>query len=356
MKKSVPSTWLRRLSALCLAMVLVLSLGTVTMAADIASGADLRLTATEGTVTLKNSSGMTLSARDNLRLYSGYVLSTSAKSYAYVALDSTNVAKLDAGTKVEIRKSGSQLELLVSAGKLFFNVNAPLSSGESLRIRTSTMVIGIRGASGLVEVRDGETSAVSIYDGQVAVTTANTAAESGVQTTTVAAGQTGTSLPAGRDSWRVATEALTAEDVPGFVAVELTGDLDLQQRVAKATGLPVDEIAAGAQERLEQDEDEAQEELDRIAEETDALPNRVIQAPEFAAPQPEPEPDWGPAPDPTPEPPVVDYIVSTPITGTELQSLLNAYQAVTLASGGSVNIAANEAVTVPEAKSPTTVL
>ena len=154
----------------------------------------------------------------------------------------------------------------------------------------------------------------------------------------------------------MATEALTAEDVPGFVAVELTGDLDLQQRVAKATGLPVDEIAAGAQERLEQDEDEAQEELDRIAEETDALPNRVIQAPEFAAPQPEPEPDWGPAPDPTPEPPVVDYIVSTPITGTELQSLLNAYQTVTLASGGSVNIAANEAVTVPEAKSPTTVL
>lgn len=351
MKKSVPSIWLRRLSALCLTMVLILSLGTVTMAADIASGADLRLTATEGTVALKNSSGQALSARDNMKLYSGYVLSTSAKSYAYVSLGSTNVAKLDVGTKVEVRKSGSQLELLVSAGKLFFHVNAPISSGESLRIRTSTTVIGIREASGLVEVRNGETAAVSIYDGQAEVTTVCAAAEGGFQTTMVAAGQTGMSLPAGRESWRVSIEELTAEDVPDFVAVELAGDRGLQQRVAEATGLPVDVIAAGAQDQLKQDEDETQEELDRIAEEANDLPNRVIQAPEFAAPRP--KPDWRPDPDPTPEPPVVDYTVSTPISGIELQSLLNIYQTVTIASGGSANIAANEAVTVPADKTLT---
>ena len=120
-----------RLAALCLTLMLILALGLPAKAADTASGADLRLTATEGTVTLKNSSGKTLSVRDNMKLYSGYVLSTSAKSYAYVTLDSTKVVKLDASTKVEIRKSGSKLELLVSAGKLFFNVKAPLSSGES---------------------------------------------------------------------------------------------------------------------------------------------------------------------------------------------------------------------------------
>lgn len=352
MKKSVSSIRLRRLAALCLALMLALSLGTAAWAADTASGADLRLTAAEGTVTLKNSSGKTLSVRDDMKLYSGYVLSTSAKSYAYVTLDSTKVVKLDASTKVEVRKSGSKLELLVSAGKLFFNVKAPLSSSESLNIRTSTMVTGIRGTSGLVEVRDGSTSAVSIYDGQVEVTTANAATESGFQTTTVAAGQTGTSLPMGSDSWWVTLEGLTAEDVPGFAAVELAKDPELQQRIAEATDLPVAEIVAGAKERLERDEDEAQAELDRIADEAGGLPNRTSQAPEFAAPQP--EPGWTPVPDPAPEPtPVVDYTVSTPITGAELQSLLNTYQTVTIASGGSVTIASSESVSVPAGKSLT---
>lgn len=282
-----------RLAALCLTLMLILALGLPAKAADTASGADLRLTATEGTVTLKNSSGKTLSVRDNMKLYSGYVLSTSAKSYAYVTLDSTKVVKLDASTKVEIRKSGSKLEMLVSAGKLFFNVKAPLSSGESLNIRTSTMVTGIRGTSGLVEVRDGETSAVSIYDGQVTVTTPNAAAEGGFQTATVAAGQTGTSLPVGSGSWQVNLEDVAAEDIPGFAAVELQKDPDLQQRVAEATDLPVAEIAAGAQERLEQDEDEAQAELDQIAGEADDLPNRTSQASQFAAPQPEPDSSSG---------------------------------------------------------------
>ena len=62
-----------------------------------------------------------------MKLYSGYTISTSAKSYAYVSLDSTKVVKLDASTKVEVRKSGSKLELLVSSGELFFNVSAPVS-------------------------------------------------------------------------------------------------------------------------------------------------------------------------------------------------------------------------------------
>lgn len=192
---------LRSVFVLCLTLMLLAALSLPAMAVD-ASGADLRLTATEGTVTLKNSSGKTLSVRDNMKLYSGYVLSTSAKSYAYVSLDSTKVVKLDASTKVEVRKSGRKLELLVFAGKLFFNVKAPLSSSESMNIRTSTMVTGIRGTSGVVEVLDRETSAVSIYDGKAEVTTRNATADGGVQTTLVQAGQTGVSRLVGRTAGR----------------------------------------------------------------------------------------------------------------------------------------------------------
>ena len=440
-----------RLAALCLTLMLILALGLPAKAADTASGADLRLTATEGTVTLKNSSGKTLSVRDNMKLYSGYVLSTSAKSYAYVTLDSTKVVKLDASTKVEIRKSGSKLELLVSAGKLFFNVKAPLSSGESLNIRTSTMVTGIRGTSGLVEVRDGETSAVSIYDGQVTVTTPNAAAEGGFQTATVSAGQTGTSLPVGSGSWQENLEDVAAEDIPGFAAVELQKDPDLQQRIEDATGLPVADIAAEAQQRLEADEQQAQAAQDTIDQAAAQLPNQSAQAPAFQEPEPdrdptpsrpeEPdEPDTPEEPDEPggdepggeepggeepggeepggeepggeepggeepggeepggeepggeepggeepggeepggeepggeepggeepggeepggeepggEEPAVTDYTIANTVTGTQLQSYLDKYTNVTVASGGKATIGTDEAVTVAEGKSLT---
>lgn len=171
----------------------------------------------------------------------------------------------------------------------------------------------------------------------------------------LAAGQTGISLPVGSESWWVSLEEVTAEDIPGFVAVELAKGVDLQQRVAEVTDLPVDDIAAGAQERLEQDENEARTELDRIAEQADDLPNRTSQAPQFAAPRPESDWDEVPTPEPEPEPEPIpeDYTVSDAITGTELQKLLDMYQTVTVASGSSVTITASESVTVPAGKSLT---
>lgn len=86
--------------SLVLAMILALGLRTTALAADTASGTDLRLTATEGTVTLKNLSGKALSVGEGMKLYSGYTLTIAAKSYAYVTLDSTKVVKLDASTTV----------------------------------------------------------------------------------------------------------------------------------------------------------------------------------------------------------------------------------------------------------------
>lgn len=152
-----------------MAFALVFGLLSTAISAETATAADMRLQSTTGTVSLKNASGKSVSIREGMKLYSGYTISTSAKSYAYVSLDSTKVVKLDASTKVEVRKSGSKLELLVSSGELFFNVSAPLSSSETLNIRTSTMVTGVRGTSGVVSVTATGGSGVSIYDGTVQV-------------------------------------------------------------------------------------------------------------------------------------------------------------------------------------------
>ena len=129
----------------------------------------MRLQSTTGTVSLKNASGKSVSVREGMKLYSGYTISTSAKSYAYVSLDSTKVVKLDASTKVEVRKSGSKLELLVSSGELFSTCVCRALHERDAEHTHLTMVTGVRGTSGVVSVTATGGSGVSIYDGTVQV-------------------------------------------------------------------------------------------------------------------------------------------------------------------------------------------
>ena len=286
---------LRLLLCFVLAFALVFSLLSAAIFAETATAADMRLQSTTGTVSLKNASGKSVSIREGMKLYSGYTLSTSSKSYAYVSLDSSKVVKLDASTKVQVKKSGSKLELLVSSGKLFFNVSAPLSSSETLNIRTSTMVTGVRGTSGVVSADGAGSSSVDIYDGAVTVNTV-----SGGESLTVTAGE---SLTVALGAAEMA--ALTEDDIPGFAAVEIAADESLQERIESASGLDVAGVASGAQEKLASDEAEAEAAQAEADEAAEALNGGSVQLPGIEQVQPSIPviiPDFTDAPSPTAEP------------------------------------------------------
>ena len=51
-------------------------------------------------------------------------------------------------------QSGRKLELFLETGSLYFNVTKALEADETFDIRTSTMVVGIRGTCGYVNVDD----------------------------------------------------------------------------------------------------------------------------------------------------------------------------------------------------------
>ena len=133
----------KNIFSLFLALLLLLGMAQPALAADTAAA--MQLSSTAGTVTISNASGRSLSLRDNMRLYSGYQIQTAANSYAWINLDSTKLIKLDASSKVEIRKSGKKLEVLLKSGNLYGNVSKPLASDETLDVRTSTAIVGIRG-------------------------------------------------------------------------------------------------------------------------------------------------------------------------------------------------------------------
>lgn len=289
---------MKRLASFLLTLVMLLSLATPASAAAVkTSGAatTLRLESVTGTVQMKNGGGKSVKAASNTRLYNGYKLSTKKASYAHVSLDDAKVIKLDASSGAEVFQSGKKLELKVTSGQMFFNVSEPLKGSESLTIRTSTMVTGVRGTSGWVKVIDRNTTRISLLEGKLTITSVDPV--TGKQrVTTIVAGQTATIVYHGQDKKPDGTvvenetirdlieddvihdehiilngngltvENLQEEDVPGFVAKEVKDDKELQKKIEENSPLSVPEIIGDADARLESAEKAAEEEEKTILE------------------------------------------------------------------------------------------
>ena len=301
------------------------SLGS--LASETATAVDMRLEAVEGTAALYNASGKALSVRDGMKLYSGYEIQTELESYAYISLDSTKAVKLDASSHAQVNKEGQALVIYLLSGKLFFNVSQPLADDESMEIQTSTMVTGIRGTSGYVEADDRQPHRVTILDGQVilALTEDGTPQAESFQ---VSASQRAVITQEG-DSWECDIQKLSPEDIPGFVAVEILKNSELQERIASETDLPVEEIIAQAAERLAADEEAAREALEPTPKPRRSSPTATpVRVPAPTAPPPStpqasdtptvtdtttptPAPSETDTPTPTPAPTVTDTTTPT---------------------------------------------
>lgn len=111
----------------------------------------------------------------------------------------------------------------MKSGSLFFNVTEPLADDESMNIRTSTMVIGVRGTCGWVT-----DNAAALLEGTVAVT-------AGEQEVTVNAGE----MAVLTEDGTLEVKPLSAAQVPAFVKAELEEDDDLAQAILDDSGIDV---------------------------------------------------------------------------------------------------------------------
>lgn len=179
----------------------------------------IELLRTQGEVAVADKDGKGVSIIEGLKLYSGYQVDTRSGSYAWINLDDTKLAKMDAQSQVEIQKEGKYLEVLVHSGSLFFNVAEPLEEDESMDIRNSTMVVGIRGTCGFVESPDAQHMNVYLLEGKVECTISSPEGEI-LQTATIKAGETAQLVYAGEDS-SITVSSFTIDDVPEYVAEEI---------------------------------------------------------------------------------------------------------------------------------------
>ena len=144
---------MKRIFSFALALAMVVSLAACSGGNTTAAAMHLRRI--EGTVSVSNSSGKDIPPLDHLSLYSGYGVNTRSASYAWIDLDDVKLTKLDQNSEISIEKDGKALDIQLKSGSLFFNVTEPLADDETMNIRTSTMLVGIRGTCGWVEANDG---------------------------------------------------------------------------------------------------------------------------------------------------------------------------------------------------------
>lgn len=221
----LPQTF-RRMTALLLAAALLLAGcggGTGTGAAS------MKLKRAEGTVGVLDAEGAALEPKENLGLYSGYRVDTETESYAWIDLDSVKLAKLDQNSEIALNKEEKSLTVEVLSGSLFFNVTEPLAADETMEIRTSSMLVGIRGTCGWVErSEDGQQLKLYLLEGQVECA-------AGENTATVNAGE----MAVLTDGGEIAAAPFLTGEIPAFVRAEVEPDETLNEAIREASGIDV---------------------------------------------------------------------------------------------------------------------
>lgn len=168
----------------------------------------------EGAVCVEDAKGKSLEPVENMGLYSGYGIGTRTESYAWINLDDVKLTKMDQDSQVAIGKDGGKLEIDVQSGSLFFNITEALDEDEAINIRTSTMLVGIRGTSGWV-VNDGEQSSVALLHGKVEAVLST---DGGEEDITIGAMEV---LNVRQEGDNISYEIQALEDIPDFVDEEI---------------------------------------------------------------------------------------------------------------------------------------
>lgn len=217
-------------------MLMLTVLSALEMSCGGTNATSMRLVKTEGTVEVADGQGSAVPIKEKLGLYSGYQVETDKESYAWIDLDSTKLTKLDMESEAQVQKDEDQLELIVNKGNIFFNVTQPLSGDETLNIRSSTMMVGIRGTCGWVSVRDQTYMRVYILEGTVECGV--TSPESGeAVTASVSSGEMAV-LTFMDGKGDIAVSRFDPSAIPGFVLDEME-DNSLNERVADSFGTDI---------------------------------------------------------------------------------------------------------------------
>ncbi|MCR5801792.1 MAG: zinc ribbon domain-containing protein [Lachnospiraceae bacterium] len=194
--------------------------------------ASMKMVYSEGTVAVYDNEGYELEVGDNLKLQDGDSMKTEADSLAYIALDQDRFVTLMQQSSAEFIKKGKKLKLDLTRGRIFFNIDNKLKSGESLDICTSSMIVGIRGTSGYIDTDEHGNEVVYMTSGTVTVSST----DKNAKPVEVSAGEKLTATVNSDGEVEFEVEEYSLSSLPKEAANEILADDILLGQVEEATG------------------------------------------------------------------------------------------------------------------------
>ncbi|MBD5153858.1 MAG: FecR domain-containing protein [Oscillibacter sp.] len=202
-----------------------------------AEATTMSLMKTAGTVGISDGDGKNIIPFEKMKLYSGYHLETQPVSYAWINLDSVKLAKMDENSEIGIRKEGKDLTIFLDAGGLYFNISEPLPEDETMSIRTSTMIVGIRGTCGWVQLLDPNHMQIHLLEGTVECQVTDSAGE--METVTVSGGEMADLIVNGEGEAEITVLPFAENYIAPFVLEELEADQKLCETILEVSGLDI---------------------------------------------------------------------------------------------------------------------
>ena len=224
--------------ALAILAVIVAAVVIILIGMNRYAAKTMRLLRIEGIVHVEDANGVEREITENMRFQSGQAISTAEASLASIGLDEHKIVTLQENSRAEFQKSGKNLELKLTDGGVFFEVNKPLEDDETFDIRTSTMIVGIRGTSGYVFVDEEGHECMMLTDGHVHIRGRNPVTGEEKEVDLTAGNMVRVYLYNDRqvDSIMFSEEKINETEIPDFARVCVLEDDALLARVCEDAG------------------------------------------------------------------------------------------------------------------------
>jgi len=113
-----------------------------------------------------------INADFDMKIYQGDQIRTEAESRCEITLEDSTIVRMDENSlqqfeKCMISKTGKEVSLLLSTGKMWLNARKILAKSDSFKVRTNKAVCAIRGTRFRVDTDDEKTQ-ISVHKGVVA--------------------------------------------------------------------------------------------------------------------------------------------------------------------------------------------
>ena len=154
-----------RIAMLALTLIIIAGVVLLVIFNRDLDASSLKVLSTEGVVIIEDKNGNASFYGGDRTLPSGTAVSTGVDGHASIAVDNYKTVTLESSSRVQFTKADGAVTVDLTNGGIFFEVNSPLSGGESVTLKTGSYIISIGQSSGYLHTEENGTIHMTLTTG-----------------------------------------------------------------------------------------------------------------------------------------------------------------------------------------------